>query len=303
MYRSAPQYTAERLRLAEEFWAGLQVGFISHVNFGPWQSIGGVFLASGKRKHAEEVFDELRVKATLTSNRLLWLQSAGMDAIIAVMDGRFEDALAIVGKMRARGEQDGVTGGAQLYIGHIYYRTCVYRGEHLEEIERAVQSGSGRGTPMVVSVLGWIQAYLGRKEEVSEILDKYVVNRPGFGTAEDETREWVEALFLEAAVLVGHRQAAELLLNRLKDTGLCTTGNHFPTCITRHLGGAAALLGRYDEARKHYQEAIRVCTEMRFRPELALTRLQLAELLLEHYPDEKAKPLSTWTSPSKSSAR
>jgi len=30
---------------------------------------------------------------------------------------------------------------------------------------------------------------------------------------------------------------------------------------------------------------------MRFRPELALTRLQLAELLLEHYPDEKAEAL------------
>ena len=30
---------------------------------------------------------------------------------------------------------------------------------------------------------------------------------------------------------------------------------------------------------------------MRFRPELALTRLQLAELLLEHYPDEKPDAL------------
>jgi tetratricopeptide (TPR) repeat protein len=64
-----------------------------------------------------------------------------------------------------------------------------------------------------------------------------------------------------------------------------------PTSLDRHLGGAAALLGRYDEARKHYLEAIRVCTEMRFRPELALTRLQLAELLLEHYPAEKKEAL------------
>jgi hypothetical protein len=31
--------------------------------------------------------------------------------------------------------------------------------------------------------------------------------------------------------------------------------------------------------------------EMRFRPELALTQLQLAELLLEHYPDEKKEAL------------
>jgi hypothetical protein len=39
------------------------------------------------------------------------------------------------------------------------------------------------------------------------------------------------------------------------------------------------------------REAIRVCTDMRFRPELALTRLQLAELLLDHYPEEKKDAL------------
>jgi tetratricopeptide (TPR) repeat protein len=61
--------------------------------------------------------------------------------------------------------------------------------------------------------------------------------------------------------------------------------------VARNLGGAAALLGRYEEARKYYQEAVKVCTEVRNRPELALTRLQFAELLLEHYPDEKKEAL------------
>jgi len=63
------------------------------------------------------------------------------------------------------------------------------------------------------------------------------------------------------------------------------------TCTRRHLGAAAALLGRPEEARKYYQEALKVATEMRFRPEIALTRLQLAELLLEHYPEERAQAL------------
>ena len=36
---------------------------------------------------------------------------------------------------------------------------------------------------------------------------------------------------------------------------------------------------------------IEICTQMSFRPELALSRLGLAELLLEHYPDEKADAL------------
>jgi tetratricopeptide (TPR) repeat protein len=96
---------------------------------------------------------------------------------------------------------------------------------------------------------------------------------------------------LQAAVLAGHRQAAELLLRRLAGRSIYTSGFTLTTCTGRHLGGAAALLGRYEEAHKHYQEAIKVCTEMRFRPELALTHLQLAELLLEHYPKERAEAL------------
>ena len=57
------------------------------------------------------------------------------------------------------------------------------------------------------------------------------------------------------------------------------------------MGSAGALLGKYEEARKYYQKAIKICTEMPFRPELALSKLQLAELLLEHYPDEKKEAL------------
>jgi len=100
-----------------------------------------------------------------------------------------------------------------------------------------------------------------------------------------------DIISLEAAVLVGHRQAAELLLHRLADSGAQTSGFALTSCVGRHLGAAAALLGRSDEARQYYQEAMEFCTETKFRPELALTRLQLAELLLEHYPDEKKEAL------------
>ena len=60
-------------------------------------------------------------------------------------------------------------------------------------------------------------------------------------------------------------------------------------CPSRHLGAAAALLGRPEEARAYYEEAMDMATRLRFRPEIALTRLELAELLLAHYPDEKAE--------------
>jgi hypothetical protein len=123
------------------------------------------------------------------------------------------------------------------------------------------------------------------------MLDRLVVACPGIASAEDETMVCVDIISLEAAVLAGHHQAAELLLPRLASTRRLTSGLWITTCAGRHMGAAAAFLGRHDEARKYYQRAIKDCTEMRFRPELALTRLQLAELLLEHYPKERSTAL------------
>ena len=134
-------------------------------------------------------------------------------------------------------------------------------------------------------------AHLGRYAEVAEMLERQVVARPGIGSVKDETIASFDIAALQAAVLAGHRPAAELLLRRLAGSSIYTSGLWCSTCTGRHLGAAAAFLGRPDEARKYYQEAIKVCTEMRFRPELALTRLQLAELLLEHYPKERAEAL------------
>jgi hypothetical protein len=50
------------------------------------------------------------------------------------------------------------------------------------------------------------------------------------------------------------------------------------TCIGRLLGEAAMLDRRLEDARHFYGHALGIATEIRFRPELALTRLGLAEL-------------------------
>ena len=121
------------------------------------------------------------------------------------------------------------------------------------------------------------------------MLEELVLARPSIGSNNDETRTALDIMLLEAAVLVGHREAAGLLLRRFVGTEMRTTGHYCITCITRHLGAAAALLGRPDEARGYYQTALEVCREMPFRPEEALTHLQLAELLLEHYTEERAE--------------
>ena len=63
------------------------------------------------------------------------------------------------------------------------------------------------------------------------------------------------------------------------------------TCPARHLGAAASLLGEPEKARAYYEQGIEAAGKIRFRPEIALIRLQLAEVLLEHYPDERSEAL------------
>lgn len=61
--------------------------------------------------------------------------------------------------------------------------------------------------------------------------------------------------------------------------------------IGRLCGGAAMLQGDAPKAQGYYQQALDVCTRAQFRPELALTRLEIAELLLEHVSEERPEAL------------
>jgi tetratricopeptide (TPR) repeat protein len=289
--RTAPQHTQENVQLAKELMASPRVGVNATVVGNVLVFAGNAFLALGKRRRVEELWGELRAVAKRTGQFNLWLMSTGMDALLALMDGHLEDAMDMVRPIRSRGEEAGVFIYANIIAGMADYRARVYLGRSLE----ALKPGLGIIVGYEVAanpVLCLVLALLGQKDEASEILEQRVVRRPGMGTAENESATFYDALFFEAAVLAGHRRAAELLLNRFTGTGVCISAIWYPTCIPRHMGGAAALLERYEEARNHYQEAIKVCTEMRFRPELALSRLELSELLLKHYPQEKSEAIT-----------
>src|SRR5207245_963220 len=85
---------------------------------------------------------------------------------------------------------------------------------------------------------------------------------------------------LETAVLVGEIEMTRILEHRLSGVASMLANPHL-TCIARHLGAAAGLLGNKEKAKEYYQQALEVCAKIRHRPEAALTHLQLAELLLE----------------------
>jgi tetratricopeptide (TPR) repeat protein len=288
----SPQHEEEQIRLAEELAerpkAGVNVLILGVTLWG----IVNTFLQFGQRRRAEDIMAEIRTLAERSGQPYLLILSMLNDAIVAICDGRLEEAVAIRRHILARGEELGIVEFATAWATWII-PARVHLGDAGSALESNLQ-GLRNFTQNLVGdmLILYCLAHLGRYAEVVEMLERMVVTRPGIGSAEDETIVWVDMTSLEAAVLAGHHQAAELLLHRLAGcSSSCTSGLWLTTCTSRHLGAAAALLDRPDEARRYYQKAIKVCTEMKFRPELALTRLQLAELLLEHYPDEKKKAL------------
>jgi len=288
IYRNPPQFAQENLHLAEELLTSLRVGMNAIVAEGVFQEAGDIFLILGQRHRVEEIWSELGAMAKRTGQFDLLFLTDALNALLALMDGHLENVIEVARQIRSRGKEAAIPQRANMGAGLADYRARYYLGMHLEDLERinrafVLTQPQRQPTALLCLTL----AHRRQKEGTSEILEQLVVNRPRIGTAEDQSLTWSDALFLEAAVLSGHQRAAELLLKRFADTGVVTSGIFYPTCIPRHLGGACTLLGRYEEAHKYYDEAIKVCTEMRFRPEMALTRLQLAELLLEHYPKEK----------------
>ena len=102
--------------------------------------------------------------------------------------------------------------------------------------------------------------------------------------------ETLAAHLLETAILLGDRDAAAALSAPLStfSSRLRAASWAALSSFGRLLGGAAALCGEGERARDCYRRALRVCQKVHFRPEIALIRLELAELLLTDGPGSEA---------------
>ena len=116
---------------------------------------------------------------------------------------------------------------------------------------------------------------MGRSAEASEILHS---------SQDLDLPVMILVLYLEAGMLARDQRTVQAIAPKLAPLArrLLGSGNHLPSpvCVARLLGGAAALAGNAAEAEGYYRQALEVCERVRHRPELALSHLELAELLL-----------------------
>ena len=136
-------------------------------------------------------------------------------------------------------------------------------------------------------------AVLGRKTEATAALHK-TLSDWHVAPPEEDGSTHILVMLLEAAQLLNDRDAVALLANRMAPAAPISTLYFALTTPARHLGAAAAFLGKLPEARTYYLQALEAAGKIRFRPEIALTHLGLAELLLDE--TKKPEPLDLRTS-------
>jgi len=278
-----PERQNERLRIAEEFTHRPQ-GRANAFMYGLFLCYGGLaFLTEGDRARAERDIRRVSEIAERTKNgSLLIITSEIRETLFEVIDGRLEEAVRAAEELRLRGEELGVPGPAQLQAFIHTLRARCYLGR--AEEARAAQPDFSRTAVAEERSLVFggdsalFLAHLGRWAEVRELLGRLTERLRADATFEFSYVPLTN--YLEAAALAGDRELAALIRPRLAPVSALIEEN-FLTCVARHLGDASALLGEREQARAYYEQALEVCAKIRFRPEVALTRLQIAELLLD----------------------
>jgi hypothetical protein len=280
MYCRAPHRFEQRFELVKDLAERSREGVTALIVGTALALMGDVFLEQAMRERAEVCLGEMRALAERTGQAHLSFYPMLADGVLATLDGRLEKAMEIASRIRKRGKELGLSEFAAVMESMCGLSPLLLLGK----VDQTIQVLSGVWVMML--------PLYGTEAEAILFLDRWVAARPGIGTTEDQTFVWVDTALLEAAVRLRHRETVELLFRRLISSAPFSTGFvGQQTCIARHLGAAAALLAMPEEARVYYRQAMDVAYKLRFRPEIALTRLQLAELLLEHYPDEKAEAL------------
>ena len=287
----APRHQSARRRMAKRFSSQRHGGQSQDV-----ERLSGVYasalvlLAWGERATAEDIWRELLERLERVRDLRVPFRRLQHEALLCALDGQLDKAAEaadrLIGKSRELGSP---------VVGYLVKRQftwpLLYLGRKQEVLE-ALQEDIGDSEQVGLSEYPLYRtvalAHAGRHEEAREALHKSI-REHGIGPDEEDTPAEFLAYLLEAAVLLQEAEVAELLAAKLAELSqMSAFVVPISTCPARLLGGAAALLGKPDEARDYYRQALEAAGKIRYRPEIALTRLELGELLLQHYPDPSA---------------
>jgi tetratricopeptide (TPR) repeat protein len=279
--------TREHLSLALELQ---QKGLNSVVAANTGMATPLVFLEWGQRGPAEQAWKEISQAALRSNDATGILRSLVMKVVLKSIDGDLHGALDEIELMLVQASEAGALVVGQQYARNWLPRLLLSLGKPAEALSRIGLADEAAGvateTVWVTGFRALCLAHSGQlalaKEAMEEAARDYLSDA-------DSSPATLLVEMLEVAVLLKDDVSAAKYARTLAPLASWVTCQQAGiTCAGRHLGAAAQLLGRPDEARGYYDQALEVCGKLRFRPEIALTRLELAGLLLDHYADERS---------------
>jgi class 3 adenylate cyclase len=279
-----PQLISERLGVAEEFAALSQTLARPSTKAQFLASCAVVLLSGGNRAMAERLWEELDAYADRVGDPYVRTWQISAEALRLYLEGELERTVELAEQFASQAGALGVEVFGQLISAVVAIGPLVNLGRFEEamalwpRVQFAISADAGSA---------WLLASAGRPEEARREVQRIMAARE-IGPDEDWTDTTTLALLLEASVIAGDADAAAILSRRLAPLEEWYEAR---STVARLLGQAALMLGNAEAARTHFTTALDVAQRIGARGEIALTRLQLAELLLEHYADERVDAL------------
>jgi DNA-binding CsgD family transcriptional regulator len=205
------------------------------------------------------------------------------DAVQAIVDGRLEEALAILERFVTRADELGAPARGREFNLMLLFPIVIYLGraqDWLNAYDEAARQGMPPETAGAVFRRAICLAEVGRLDEARSLVWSLLDQEPG-RTGEDERDVHRVTVTLHAAITLQHAEAARALAARLACVGHLAIGDWFHMCMARLLGETALLIGDRASARNYFAQALETAGKIGFRPEIALTQLHIAEQLLE----------------------
>lgn len=279
----------EQVGLADQFSGGPTDGISLRLLGNALLFSGRTLLAEGRRERFDEIWSQAAEAHARGYPVGAYVMRPGKDAVIATLDGRLQQAIELCELGVKRGDEVGRPVMGRQWAQYSTFLPLLYLG-HVERCidvirDYATAAGSQRPEPKTPLMLAICHSLLGQLAEARAFAAPLIEQ-----TIEEEpVAELV--LRLDLALLWHDHAAVAELAQRLAPVGhLAMVANCTPA-IARLLGRGWSMAGDVARARAEFQRAVEVCQRIRFRPELAVARLDLAELMLNHYPAERTEAL------------
>jgi tetratricopeptide (TPR) repeat protein len=204
-------------------------------------------------------------------------------ALLALLEGRLEDAEQLIVETRELGERAQNWDAAAVHGLQLYF----LRREQgrLAEVEELVRRAAKENPTYPISrcVLASLLAELGSTAEASNELEALAADRFRHLPFDEEWEVSMCLLAETAARLGDHSRAAMLyeLLLPYADRVAISYPEISLGPVARFLGILAAATGRINEAEQHFRDSLELSARIGARPSLAHTQTEYAQMLLE----------------------